>query len=95
VFWWLGVPFCQKNPPEPKPKTIQLRNSKQWGGKYWANTCPNCNVIQGDNHLFISENSPFAGLPLNYQNSQNIKIVSGSEAVSAFYKVLNRNFPKL
>lgn len=95
VFWWHGVPFCQTNPPEPKPKTIQFRNSKQWNGKYWANTCPNCNVIQGDNHLFISEGSPFSGLPLNYQNSQRLKIVSGSEAVSEFYKVVNRIIPKL
>jgi len=98
VFWWQGVPFCQTEPPEPKPKTIKFRNSKQWGGTYWANTCANCNMIQGDNHLFIFDSAPFTGLPLTSKNtneSEKLRIVSGPKAVSEFYKVINRNFPKL
>lgn len=64
VYWWPGVPFCEAEPPNPRPKTVQLRNSKQFGGSYWANTCPSCKSIQGDNFLFLSSKAPFRGLPL-------------------------------
>lgn len=97
VFWWQGVPFCQIVPPETRPSTIKLSNSKQWGGTYWANTCANCNVIQGDNYLFIFDSAPFSGLPLvsnEAKESERVTIASGSKAVSEFYKVINRNFPK-
>lgn len=98
IFWWQGVPFCQTEPPKPRPRTIKLRNSKQWGGSYWANTCANCNMIQGDNHLFIFDGAPFSGLPLysnNARESETVHIVSEPKSVSEFYKVINRNFPKL
>lgn len=64
VYWWDAVPFATKEPPAPKPKTIQYRHSKTFGGSYWANTCPNCNSIQGDNFLFLQENNLFRDLPL-------------------------------
>lgn len=95
VFWWRGVPFCDVEPPNPKPKTIKYRNSKQYGGSYWANTCANCNMIQGDNYLYIFENAPFKGMPLSGQSQESqgsVKIVSGRSAVSEFMKVINRNF---
>ncbi|WP_460565152.1 competence protein CoiA family protein [Hydrogenophaga aquatica] len=66
-YWWSGVPFCQTDPPSPKPPTIQLRWSKAFGGKYWANCCPACGQLDGDNFLFLNfggVRSPFAGLPL-------------------------------
>tara|TARA_Y100000589_G_scaffold178688_1_gene169263 strand:+ start:1382 stop:2368 length:987 start_codon:yes stop_codon:yes gene_type:complete len=62
VFWWLGTPFCEDEPPFPRPYTIELRFSKQYGGKYWANTCPNCKSIQGDNHLHVFETAQFKDL---------------------------------
>lgn len=96
VFWWQGVPFCEQEPPEPKPKTIKYRNSKQYGGKYWANTCANCNMIQGDNYLYIFDSAPFKNMPLTdgvaSQKSGVTRIVSGKSAVSEFMKVINRNF---
>lgn len=94
VFWWRGVPFCEVEPPNPKPKTIKFRNSKQYGGSYWANTCANCNMIQGDNYLYIFDNAPFKGLPLSTDDQSNqggVKVVSGKSAVSEFMKVINRN----
>jgi hypothetical protein len=68
VFWWRGVPFCQHQPPSPKPRTIKRRQSQQWGGSYWANTCDHCGALQGDNHVFLFSTAPLAGLPLNNDN---------------------------
>ena len=89
VFWWKGVPFCQKEPSAPKPKTIQYRNSKRHQGSYWANTCPNCRVIQGDNFIFLSERSPFKTLMKSEQES--MRVVTGDSAVSEFMNILKRN----
>jgi hypothetical protein len=94
VFWWRGVPFCEVEPPSPKPKTVKFRNSKRYGGSYWANTCANCNMIQGDNYLYIFDNAPFKGLPLSTDGAPSqggVKVVSGKSAVSEFMKVINRN----
>lgn len=51
LFWWEGVPYCTDKPPEPRPKTIQHRYSKTFGGLYWGNTCAACGKLQGDNFL--------------------------------------------
>lgn len=64
VYWWRGVPFCETEPPSPRPRTIQHRYSKTYGGSYWANTCPECDAVQGDNFLFLDRSPVFAGLPL-------------------------------
>jgi len=64
-YWWLGIPFAENLPPEPKPQTIQLRFSKMYGGKYWMNTCPGCRAPQGDNFVFLSSESPLHHLPIN------------------------------
>lgn len=94
VFWWRGVPFCVVEPPNPKPKTIKFRKSKKYGAPYWANTCANCNMIQGDNFLYIFDNAPLKGLPLSTdgESSQGgVRVVSDKSAVSEFLKVINRN----
>jgi len=44
-----------------KPKTIQYRYSKMAREKYWANTCPYCNALQGDFFLFSEPDSPLFG----------------------------------
>lgn len=62
VFWWPGVPFCEEPPPEPRPRSVQFRYSKSFGGKYWVNTCPRCKAIQGDNFVFLGHESPTAPL---------------------------------
>ncbi len=64
VYWWEGVPFCQQPPPEPRPRTLQLRYSKTYGGKYWMNTCAACGAPSGDNFLFLKPGAPFQHLPL-------------------------------
>jgi hypothetical protein len=64
VYWWPGVPFCEQEPPKPRPRTIEFRHSKTYGGSYWANTCPSCGALQGDNFLFLFQNAPFSGLPM-------------------------------
>lgn len=95
VFWWKGVPFCESEPPNPRPKTIKYRKSKQYGGSYWANTCANCNMIQGDNFLFIFPNAPFKGMPSvsdSQERHAGVKIVTGKAAETEFMKTLNRSF---
>jgi RNase P subunit RPR2 len=89
VYWWRGVPFCEHEPPTPRPKTIQHRYSKQYGGKYWANTCPSCGSLQGDNFLFLLERAPFAGLPLRDSPQLQAQRI---DAVSQFTKIMLRNF---
>lgn len=64
VYWWRGVPFCESEPPQSRPRTVQHRHSKQFGGSYWANTCPCCKSVQGDNFLFLGSAPVFAGLPI-------------------------------
>ncbi|MES2919299.1 MAG: competence protein CoiA family protein [Pseudomonadota bacterium] len=99
VFWWSGIPFCEVEPPEPRPKTIKFRNSKQFGGSYWANTCAKCGMIQGDNYLFLFQSAPLRGLPIARENMPGesghgpLRIIAGDSAVSEFMKVVNRNIP--
>lgn len=81
VFWWRGVPFSQDQPPEPKPATIQWRESKQYGGSYWANTCPNCRSIQGDNHLFIFPSGPLSDLPRSEKDMSKERSNAAPDAV--------------
>lgn len=87
VFWWSGIPFCESTPPEPRPRTIARRFSKQYGGAYWANTCANCGVIQGDNYLFLFEGAVLAHLP----RSDSFQKQQSSAAVSEFMKIVTRN----
>jgi ssDNA-binding Zn-finger/Zn-ribbon topoisomerase 1 len=88
VFWWRGVPFCQIEPPTPRPKTIKYKESKQYGGSYWANTCPNCKIIQGDNHIFLSADAPLHGLPLTNME-QHTKGMAKTES-NPMYDVIRR-----
>lgn len=94
VFWWHGVPFSQTEPPKPRPKTINHRHSKQYGGTYWANTCAHCGMLQGDNHLFLFDNAPFRRLPMAGKDQNNLSIQTGKSAEKAFLEVFNRNFPE-
>jgi hypothetical protein len=64
VYWWAGVPFCDTEPPMPRPRTVKFRKSKAYGGSYWANTCPGCNHVQGDNYVFLDAEAVINGLPL-------------------------------
>jgi ssDNA-binding Zn-finger/Zn-ribbon topoisomerase 1 len=48
VFEWGAGMHSTEEPPDPRPRTIQYRYSNTVGSKYWANTCPKCNQIQGD-----------------------------------------------
>jgi hypothetical protein len=55
VFSWPEV----SNLKEPKPRTIQFKYSKMANEKYWANTCPYCNSIQGNFFLYNEPDGPF------------------------------------
>lgn len=97
VFWWKGVPFAESSPPEPRPTTIQYRYSKQFGGKYWVNTCPGCKSTQGDNYLYLFDGAPLASdhLPLGTIGGRgaNISVETGPGAVNSFLRtVLGRHF---
>lgn len=100
VFWWSGVPFCEEEPPKPRPATIKFRRSKQFGGSYWANTCASCGMIQGDNYLFLFDNAPLKGLPISGENipSQGdhgrLRIATGDSVVREFMKIIDRNIPR-
>lgn len=87
VFWWAGVPFCESSPPQPRPRTIARKYSKQYGGPYWANTCASCGVIQGDNYLFLFDDAVLGDMPL----SESFKRQRSSAAVSAFMNIVDRN----
>lgn len=97
IFWWYGVPFCQFEPPQPRPHTIKYKYSKKYGGSYWANTCANCHMIQGDNFLFLFDNAPFKNLPIENGNlalneEGDVSIIGGNSPYSAFVRVIDRNF---
>ena len=48
-FNWKGNDrWSTKRPPQPIPRTVQYRYSRTAGHKYWVNTCPYCDSIQGD-----------------------------------------------
>lgn len=42
-----------------KAPTFKLKQSKMAGKKYYANTCPKCRVIYGDNFLQDEPGAPF------------------------------------
>lgn len=94
VFWWSGIPFCETEPPEPRPHTIKYKFSKQFGGAYWVNTCANCGVIQGDNHIFLFESAPLKGLPISDKfmpkHVKENKNMGG--ATKQMLKIMTRNF---
>lgn len=48
AFDWGARMHSTQEPPTPRPRTIQYRYSNTVGSKYWANTCPKCDQIQGD-----------------------------------------------
>lgn len=54
---------------KPHPRTIQYRFSKTVGGKYWVNTCPYCQAIQGDFFLYSEPDSPF--FALNFEEKED------------------------
>ncbi len=63
VFTWPGQALHSEKPPDkqPCPKTIRYEFSKTIGSKYWVNTCPYCQAIQGDFFLHCEPDRPFFG----------------------------------
>ena len=56
LYTWRGHTWMTETPPpEPRPSTLQLRSSKGAGGAYWANTCPTCSSLQGENFIYEPE----------------------------------------
>jgi len=78
VYWWSGVPFCDVEPSKPRPRTISFCRTKKFGGSYWANTCPNCHAIQGDNYLFLGSAPVVKGLPLRDTSEMKAHRQAGS-----------------
>lgn len=70
IFVWPNDSIYSHKLPEniQRPKTIQYRYSKMAGTKYWANTCPYCNSIQGDFFLFSEPDSPLFGFHCGSNN---------------------------
>jgi hypothetical protein len=53
VYSWRGKTWMDDNPPpDPAPHTIEYRYSRKAQGSYWANVCPCCKVIQGENFIY-------------------------------------------
>ena len=94
VFWWKGVPFDEGEPPSPRPSTIQFRYSKQYGGKYWVNTCAKCKSTLGDNYVYLLNNPPLGSprLPLrNVSRDQgSVRIETGQGSVNSFLRTILR-----
>jgi hypothetical protein len=53
--------------------TFTLRHSKTTNTKYYANTCPSCNVITGDFHLHNKPGSPF--FPNDKDDAERLYII--------------------
>jgi hypothetical protein len=90
-YWWSGVPFATHRPPSPMPSTIKFRYSKRYGGKYWMNVCPGCQAPQGDNFVFLADDSPFAHFELLHTSQPSTVQVQTKGAVSLFLDVLKKN----
>jgi ssDNA-binding Zn-finger/Zn-ribbon topoisomerase 1 len=64
VFDWSNSELWGKEvPPEPVPKTVQLRYTKTIDESYWANVCPFCDSVQGDWYLNMEPGGAFSGIP--------------------------------
>lgn len=61
VFAWPKDGMYDDSAPKvkPWPRTVQYRLSKTIGSKYWVNTCPYCQSIQGDFFLYCEPDGPF------------------------------------
>ncbi len=61
VFAWPKDGTHDNSAPKikPPPRTVQYRYSKTKGNKYWVNTCPYCQSIQGDFFLYSEPDGPF------------------------------------
>lgn len=64
VFAWPKDGMHNNSAPKvnPPPRTVQYRFSKTVGDKYWVNTCPYCQSIQGDFFLYSEPDGPFFAL---------------------------------
>lgn len=61
--WGEWVEWDEEKPQEiPIPSTIRFMYSKTAGERYWVNTCPYCDTIQGDWFLFSEPDGPFFAL---------------------------------
>lgn len=48
-----------KRPPEPIPPTVKFAYTRTTGARYWANTCPHCQAVQGDWNLYAEPGGAF------------------------------------
>jgi hypothetical protein len=66
VFAWPKDGMHDDSAPKvkPCPRTVQYRFSKTVGDKYWVNTCPYCQSIQGDFFLYGEPDGPFFAVNL-------------------------------
>ncbi len=64
VFAWPKDGMCDEEKPKylPIPKTIKNQGSITVGNKYWINTCPYCQSVQGDFYLYNEPDGPFFGI---------------------------------
>lgn len=63
VFGWTALGIHHHSIPENNPpRTIQYRYSKTARCKYWANTCPYCQSVQGNFFLYSEPDGPFFGM---------------------------------
>lgn len=71
VFAWPKNELYDNSAPEvkPCPRTVQYRFSKTAGVKYWVNTCPYCQSIQGDFFLYAEPDGPFFAVELEEDSS--------------------------
>lgn len=67
VFAWPRGGSHDDSAPKMKarPRTVQYCFSKTIGRKYWANTCPYCQSIQGDFFLYHEPEGPFFGVSID------------------------------
>lgn len=63
VFTWPGhIMWAVKRPPEPIPPTVKFTYTRTTGTRYWVNTCPHCQAVQGDWNLYAEPDAPFFGV---------------------------------
>ena len=73
VFSWPGHKNNIEPRPAGRPRTVQYRYSKVVGGKYWANVCGHCDILQGDFFLYAEPDSPLFGFDCSGDSEDDFK----------------------
>ncbi len=84
VFAWPKDGMWDDKDPQylPIPKTIKNLGSQTVGAKYWINTCPYCQSVQGDFFLYNEPDGPFFGI--DFENDTPISYMKDMLGIAEY-----------